>query len=119
MQRRLVLKALSLILLDAGVRASRAAANEPRRIVITAKRFAFDPSVITLKKDESVTLVLESLDVAHGLRCRELGLDVKASRGKPGEALITPGRVGEFIGHCSVFCGAGHGTMTLTLRVVA
>lgn len=119
MQRRLILKALCLILLDAEACVWRAEADEPRRIVITAKRFAFDPQLITLKEGEPVRLVLEAVDVAHGLRCRELGLDVKASPGKPGEALITPGKVGEFIGHCSVFCGAGHGTMTLILRVVA
>jgi cytochrome c oxidase subunit 2 len=119
MQRRLVLKSLCLVLFGAGLGASQAAVAEPRRIAITAKRFAFDPNVITLRKGESVKLVLESLDVVHGLRCRELGLELKASKGKPGEALITPNKIGDFVGHCSVFCGAGHGSMTLTLRVVA
>ena len=116
MQRRLMLKSLGLALLGAGL--SRVAAAEPRRIVITAMRFSFDPANITLKKGEPVILVLQSNDVPHGLRFRELGVDLKASRDKPGQVQFTPDKVGEFVGHCSVFCGARHGSMMLTLRVV-
>jgi cytochrome c oxidase subunit 2 len=93
-------------------------ANAPRRIEITARRFAFDPEAITLKKDETVLLVLKSLDVTHGLRIRELGLDLKASKGKPAEDLFTPRKAGDFVGRCSVFCGAKHGTMKITFHVV-
>jgi cytochrome c oxidase subunit 2 len=93
-------------------------ANTPRRIEITARRFAFDPEVITLKKDETVLLVLKSLDVTHGLRIRELGLDLKASKDKPAEELFTPRKVGYFAGHCSVFCGREHGKMMMTFHVV-
>lgn len=93
------------------------AANAPRRIEITARRFAFEPNVITLKKDETVLLVLNSLDVTHGLRIRELGLDLKASKDKPAEELFTPRKTGDFVGHCSVFCGAKHGTMKITFQV--
>src|SRR5438270_12399790 len=49
----------------------------PRRVEVTAKRYAFVPSDVTLKKGQPVILVLKSMDVAHGLRFRELGLDVK------------------------------------------
>jgi len=34
------------------------------------------------------------------------------------EVPFTPTRTGDFVGHCSVFCGSGHGAMTLTLHVV-
>lgn len=94
------------------------AANAPRRIEITARRFAFDPEVITLKKGETVLLVLKSADVAHGLRIRELGIDLKTSRNKPAETLFTPHKNGDFVGHCSVFCGAKHGTMKITFHIV-
>lgn len=93
-------------------------ANAPRRIEITAHRFAYEPETITLKKDEPVLLVLKSLDVTHGLRIRELGLDLKASKDKPAEALFTPRKAGDFVGHCSVFCGAKHGTMKMAFHVV-
>jgi len=118
MHRRQILKSLGLVLLGAAAGIPRIAAQEPHRIVINAMRFSYDPGTITLRKGEPVILVLQSSDVPHGLRIRELGIELKASRGKPGEAKFTPDKVGEFVGHCSVFCGARHGSMALTLRVV-
>ena len=91
----------------------------PQRIEITAKRFAFTPDEITLKKGQPVVLVLKSMDVAHGLRIRDLGVDMKVKAGQTSEVTITPGKVGDFTGHCSVFCGSGHGSMTIKLHVVA
>lgn len=96
-----------------------AAAAAPRRIPITAKRFAFEPADITVKVGEPVDLVLTSEDVSHGLRVRELNINIKASQGKPGEVKFTPQKPGTFVGHCSVFCGSGHGKMMLTIHVVA
>jgi cytochrome c oxidase subunit 2 len=90
----------------------------PRRIEVTAKRFAFEPGEITLKKGQPVVLVLEGKDVAHGLRFRELSVDVKVRAGGTAEVQFTPEKVGDFVGHCSVFCGSGHGGMILTLHVV-
>ncbi len=90
----------------------------PNRIEITAKRFAFAPAEITLKKGEPAVLVLKSADVTHGLRCRELNLDIKSDKGAGTEVHITPDKTGIFIGHCAVFCGSGHGQMILTIRVV-
>jgi cytochrome c oxidase subunit II len=92
--------------------------NAPRRIEVSAKRFEFLPGDITLKKGEPVVLVLKSVDVAHGVRFKELGIETKAGKGQSSEVAFTPDKTGTFIGHCSVFCGSGHGTMTLTLHVV-
>src|SRR3984885_9424656 len=86
---------------------ARAQAAAPRRILITAKRFAFDPGEITLKKGQPVVLVLKSSDVGHGIRIRELNVDVKVSKGGTAEAHFTPDKTGDFVGHCSVFCGSG------------
>ena len=90
----------------------------PHRIEVTAKRFDFTPAEITLKKGEPVVLVLKSDDVAHGVRFKELGVEVKAGKGQTSETTFTPSKAGTFVGHCSVFCGSGHGKMTLTLQVV-
>jgi len=90
----------------------------PRRIEVTAKRFEFTPADITLKKGEPVVLVLKSVDVAHGIRFRELGIETKVGKGQTSELVFTPDKLGSFIGHCSVFCGSGHGSMMLTLHVV-
>jgi cytochrome c oxidase subunit 2 len=94
------------------------AQDAPRRIEVTAKRFAYEPSEITVKKGQPVVLVIKSLDVAHGLRFRDLNLNATVAKGGSAELQFTPDRTGDFVGHCSVFCGSGHGAMTLTLHVV-
>jgi cytochrome c oxidase subunit 2 len=89
----------------------------PKRIEVSVKKFSYSPSEITLKKGEPVVLVLTSEDVAHGLKFKELNLNTKFDKGKPSELAFTPDKTGDFVGHCSVFCGSGHGSMTLTLHV--
>lgn len=90
----------------------------PKRIEITAKKFSYDPGEITLKKGVPVILVIKSMDVAHGLRFRDLDLNVKVDKGGTAELPFTPEKTGTFVGHCSVFCGSGHGEMTMTMHVV-
>jgi cytochrome c oxidase subunit II len=94
------------------------AQEAPKRIEVTAKRFNFEPSDITVKKGQPVVLVLKSDDTAHGLRFRELDVNVTAKKGETAEVPFTPEKTGDFVGHCSVFCGSGHGSMALTLHVV-
>jgi cytochrome c oxidase subunit II len=120
MQKRSLFKLLFLCLLIVPAFSSRPAwaDNAPRRIEITAKKFSFDPGEITLKKGEPVVLVLKSSDVAHGLRFRDLNVDVKVKAGGTAEVSFTPQKTGDFIGHCSVFCGSGHGSMAIKLHVV-
>lgn len=91
---------------------------QPGRVEITAKRFAFTPDQVTLKRGQPVVLVLKSADVAHGLRFRELDLNIKAGKGQTTEIAFTPTKDGDFTGKCSVFCGSGHGRMSLVLHVV-
>jgi cytochrome c oxidase subunit 2 len=91
--------------------------DAPRRIEVSVKKFAYTPAEITLKKGEPVVLALTTEDVAHGLTFKELNLNAKVSKGKPAELAFTPDKGGDFVGHCSVFCGSGHGSMTLTLHV--
>jgi cytochrome c oxidase subunit II len=90
----------------------------PLRVEVTAKRFAFQPAEITVHKGQPVDLVVKSVDVAHGLRVGELNLDIKINKGGTASANFTPDKVGSFVGHCSVFCGSGHGQMTFTIHVV-
>ena len=94
------------------------AQTAPQRIEITAKRFQFEPAEITVKKGQPVVLVLKSADVGHGIHIRELNIDVKVSKGGSSEVQFTPDKTGDFIGHCSVFCGSGHGSMVFKVHVV-
>lgn len=91
----------------------------PQTIVIEAHRFTYSPAEITLKKGQPVVLVLKSLDVAHGLRFRDLNISIKVKAGGTTETQFTPDKTGDFIGHCSTFCGSGHGSMMFKLHVVA
>jgi cytochrome c oxidase subunit 2 len=119
MRTKLLIFGLFLIIPVAPIATETALADgAPHRVEVTAKRFGFDPAELTLKKGEPVDLVLKSADVAHGLRFRELNVDVKVSKGGTSEIQFTPNQTGTFVGHCSVFCGVGHGSMTLKLHVV-
>ena len=120
MNRRSVKMCLVIGMLMATVLSVRPvwAHDAPQRIEITAKRFTFDPGEITLKKGQPVVLVIKSADVAHGLRIRELKVDVKVKAGSTTEVRFTPETAGDFVGHCTVFCGAGHNSMMLKFHVV-
>jgi cytochrome c oxidase subunit 2 len=58
------------------------------------------------------------VDVTHGIHFQELGLQATIEKGGSAQLAFTPTQVGDFTGHCSVFCGAHHGTMALIFHVV-
>ncbi len=109
---KFVLTGVCGVVLAAGARAP-----ETRRIEVVAKRFAYIPADVTLKKGQPVVLVLRSQDVAHGVKFKELNLQSDIGKGQTSELAFTPAQTGDFVGHCSRFCGSGHGAMTLTLHV--
>jgi cytochrome c oxidase subunit 2 len=88
-----------------------------RVIEITAKRFAFTPDRIVLKKGETVTLRLTSQDVVHGFFLRPLKIDAEIEPGKTTEVTVTPQVTGTFTLICDHFCGVGHGNMKMTVVV--
>jgi len=97
---------------------SRPVANEPTHTIeIHAHRFAFEPSEISLKKGQPITLRLISDDVPHSLRIRDLQLNEEVSKGHPAEATVNPASTGDFHGECGRFCGSGHGSMKFTVHV--
>ena len=107
----LVLVALSLPL-------QGQASHSAKRIEILAKRFSYEPSEITLKRGQPVELVLKSTDTTHGFAIRELGINLVAKEGAHDEVTFTPSKTGEFSGKCNIFCGTGHSSMRLTVKVV-
>ena len=79
--------------------APHAQTQQPEKtIVIHARKFAFSPSEITLKKGETVKLVLISDDVRHGLAVRGLGIRSEIKPGRKTELIVTPTEVGDFPG---------------------
>ena len=105
--------AVGLSLVGHGVRA----AEEPKTIAITAKRFEFNPKEITLKVGETVKLQLTSEDATHGFFAKPLGIDEVIVPGKTTEVVITPKTAGRYTPICDHFCGAGHGGMKMSIIV--
>ncbi|MES2390297.1 MAG: cupredoxin domain-containing protein [Acidobacteriota bacterium] len=96
---------------------SGSAQDASHRIAVVAKRFEFSPGDVTVKKGVPITLALTSQDADHGLKFKELNVNISAKKGHTSEVTFTPDKVGTFTGQCSVFCGSGHGSMRLTLHV--
>jgi cytochrome c oxidase subunit 2 len=88
-----------------------------RTIEIHAHRFSFEPSEITLKRNETVQLRLISDDVTHQLSVPDLGISQEIKKGKPIEITVTPTTDGDFHGQCAHFCGSGHGSMLFVVHV--
>jgi cytochrome c oxidase subunit II len=84
-------------------------AESPRRIEIIAKKFTYEPDVITLKKGQMVVLVMRSVDVTHGLKVDELNITTRdIKKGKETDIQLTPQQTGHFVGQCANFCRTGH-----------
>ncbi len=88
-----------------------------RVVPITARRFAFEPKEITLKRGETVKLELRSEDVRHGFFAKPLGIDEVIEPGRTTEVVVTPAIAGRYTTICDHFCGAGHGGMKMTIVV--
>jgi cytochrome c oxidase subunit 2 len=93
------------------------AQDATRTIEVHAKRFAFSPAEITVKKGETVKLVLTSDDVTHSLVISDLNVKETMPKGHTTEVIITPTKTGDFQGKCGHFCGSGHGSMIFTVHV--
>ncbi len=89
-----------------------------REIQVIAKRYAYDPPEITLKKGEPVTLVLRSEDVTHGILQPDLNIHAEMHKNRPVRVTVQPNVSGTFEARCSYFCGVGHGSMRLKFHVV-
>lgn len=118
MQRKELRQAWVLALLLLPLTLAAGPQSTPRRIEISASRFSYSPSEITLKKGETTILALTSTDVAHGLVVKDLGVKTEIKKNQAEEVTVTPDKVGTFQGKCSHFCGKGHGSMILTINVV-
>jgi cytochrome c oxidase subunit 2 len=112
------------ILLAAGLLAAGAGGaalhgqEKPRTIEIAAKKFAYLPSEITLKKGETVLLALTSLDRLHGFDLPELGVREQVKPDETVTVRLTPTKTGTFLFHCDIFCGDDHEDMQGTITVV-
>lgn len=89
-----------------------------QHIEVTASRFSFEPSEITVKKGDPVIITVRSTDVTHGLVIEELGVRTEVKKGQAEDLTVVPESTGTFEGKCAHFCGKGHGSMVFTVHVV-
>jgi len=87
------------------------AASEVREIQMTAKKYEFNPNLITVKKGEHVKLVITALDRDHGFKLEAFSINQKLKKGDPTTIEFTADKAGTFKFQCSEFCGFGHGRM--------
>ena len=102
----------------AAVGAGRAA-QSPAEIAIRAKRFEYHPSTITVRRGDTVTLVLTSEDRVHGFKMPDFAVRADIVPGQETRVDLTPDKAGSFVFFCDVFCGDGHEDMSGTLIVEA
>jgi cytochrome c oxidase subunit 2 len=87
-------------------------------IHISAKKFAFEPNKITLKRGKPATLELTSLDRKHGFLIPDLKLRADVPAGGSVRVTLTPDKTGTFPFRCDLFCGSGHDSMVGVIEVV-
>ena len=93
--------------------------SSPRVIRVSAERFAYTPSEITVDKGTVIEFHLTSHDTDHGFRIIGTEVDVRIPKRRRGETVVTyaADTAGRFIIECSRPCGAGHTAMRATLVV--
>lgn len=88
-----------------------------REITLSAKRWEFSPSTVTVNLGERVILTITSSDVTHGFSLPEFNAQAQLVAGTATKVEFTADKAGSFTFSCNVFCGTGHGSMRGTLIV--
>ena len=112
------MKHLSIVFLlilatTAGSSRSAAQTQSARVIAITAERFEFWPSEITVTEGERIELHVRSDDTLHGFRLVGTGVNLVIPKRGKGYATATLNGLaaGRYTFECSRMCGAGHNFM--------
>lgn len=90
-------------------------------ISMTADYWSFEPSTITVKKGETVRLVITSVSNMmpmmplmfpdHGIDIEDYDIDYTLPVGETVTIEFVADKIGEFHFHCFVYCGIGHEDM--------
>lgn len=94
-----------------------ASAGMRKEFIITAKQWSFSPSVIKVKKGDTVVLKLKSTDVTHSISIPDFGINATIKPGEIKTIEFVVDKAGTFEFICSIPCGVGHRGMTGTLIV--
>ncbi len=94
-----------------------APAPQSHVIEVNARAFAYEPATMSVRRGDTVTLHLESLDTVHGLYIDGYDVDIQAEPGKSAEITFVADREGKFKVRCSIACGPLHPFMLGELTV--
>jgi len=109
----IVVVAILVFVLGAFLTDVCAIADEAEQVInVTAKRYEYNPSTITVRKGIPIVLEFTSLDRLHGFNCPGLGIRTDIPPGKVTQLRFVPQKTGTFPFHCDIFCGEGHESMT-------
>ena len=84
---------------------------EAIHIQVIARKYAFEPAEIHVKRGQDVILEISTTDVQHGFFVKDLGIDEPLQLGKPAVVPFRSDKVGEYPVECSILCGPGHDRM--------
>lgn len=73
---------------------------------------------LILPVDTNVRLQVTAMDVIHSFFAPAMGVKMDAIPGRVNYRWFRPNTLGEFIGQCAELCGAAHGEMFFTIKVV-
>lgn len=111
-RRRWLAGAGVLLGTGAGTLAAVAAWAQAAPVIrVSAKKFAFTPAELRLKKGQPVVLEFTTEDVFMGFSAPDLGVRSDIVPGKTTQLRIVPQKAGTFPFVCDVFCGDKHEEM--------
>jgi len=91
--------------------------NGTRVIEVTAYKYGFYPNPIVVKYGEKVRFLMIAMDVPHGIHIPEFKVDQLLPKGVMKTIEFTASQKGQFMVHCSVYCGPNHGKQKTRLIV--
>lgn len=105
-----VLVAIAGVVLAVDPALASGQANNPsnKTFTITARQWAYDPSIITVNYGDRVTIKLMSQDVEHGFYLDGYGINVKFNIENPQTVTFIANKAGIFKWRCSAPCGPFH-----------
>ena len=77
------------------------------------------PNTLVVPVDTPVHLDMRSKDVVHDFWVEQLGQKQDVFPNKTTHTWFEATRIGKYEGQCAEFCGSGHATMTIVVRVLS
>jgi len=93
-------------------------AGSVKEFTLIAKQWEFSPSIITVNKGDRVKLMIQSADIAHGIKIDAFNVNNRLEPGQTTIVEFVADKAGTFSFYCNVFCGDGHSGMKGTLIVI-